>query len=148
MSGKLPCLSHFNDQEKQLVKCLNSKFVEKRFCERYMCKKCYHQECSICQRSVCSQCRLEPNIRHDALQCCDKEHLSDIDSFYGGKEAKFICPNCRFRCRKCFGNFCNKVLCEVSRFDNDKTGTFWEKWCKDCVDVENSENLQRIKRFY
>ena len=147
MSGILPCFSHYNyPEKKKIVRCLNARWVDKRFCVRTMCAKCYHQTCSLCSRSICSQCRLAPGNKPESLHCCDREHESDEDSFYGGKEPKYVCRNCRFRCQKCHSWKCNKKRNEISSFERDQSGTYWMLYCDACVAEIDEHKPQEIKR--
>lgn len=128
------------------MRCLNAGRAERRFCERYMCADCSNQTCSICARSICSQCLHTPENGREWLHCCDGEHYTDKESIYGGKEPKYVCRACHFRCRHCYSRFCNRERVEVSTFDDDRSGTYWERVCIGCATKIDSETPDRIKR--
>lgn len=147
MSAKLPCSRHFKlGGRRKVVSCLNAGRAEPRFCERYMCADCSNQTCSLCAHSICAQCLREPENAKEWLGCCNREHYTDEESYYGGKEPKYVCRTCHFRCRRCFSRYCNRRCVEVSEFDDDRSGTYWERLCVDCVVQIDSEMPDRIKR--
>ena len=146
MSSLLPCAEYCHwrsDKERQpriTRRCAQASYRQKQYCAQSACLVC-SKKCHVCERPICQAC--VKSSRPTNFSCCSGRHTekcvgSDNEEF---QLARTICDNCWFQCRACHGKYCRDHLTEVSMFETDEKGAYWEQWCDECAAASASYSM-------